>query len=318
MTTSSPSFSESVFGCVYGPSGWGKTVDALFAFPQAIFLAMPGALKGWKNIVGLPFEPAQPAGAIRTIPEATEFIRANGKNRTWTGFVVDDFSLMADRTVAQIEAKYTAREARVFWGEIRKVMIDFRDVGREFQKHIIVNCHIRPPHTHEKKGWIMGGPALPGTMPEDFPKAVDLCVRVVKEDTYPDWPFVFAADPRDAEYVQKTRLGEAASLLPMNTGELLRLDYGVEGPLGLARLFPWQEKVVEKLAVYLSKYTLGSDQWKDTCRQALPLVREKAKTTANGSDFLVERHVRWTMRDAVARALLKQTAQKDLTSAYTS
>ena len=290
-------FNEPAFVMTYGKSGSGKTVDCMYSLPNALFIAPPGALKPWKNIIGLPNQPAR-ANNVGTIEEATALLRQEGPKRRWQALVVDDFSLMSDRTHQQAEERGLTKF--VFWGYMRKTLMEFRDVAREFGLHIVVNCHIRNPHTDEKKGWIMGGPMLPGVMPEDFPKSVDACLRVVPDENYPRWPFVYSGDGRNAEFVEKTRLGDAITTLPMNLGEILRLEYGMDGPLGIKRApgMEWQEDVVEKVATALTAMPFLSDGWKETITNTTPGILKKA-----GGNKL---HAVWTLRDIVARAVLRQ------------
>ena len=43
---------EPAFVCVYGPPGVGKTTDCGYSFPNALFLAAPGALKPLRSVCG--------------------------------------------------------------------------------------------------------------------------------------------------------------------------------------------------------------------------------------------------------------------------
>lgn len=297
-------FDEPSVVCVYGPSGWGKTSDCLYSFPDALFIAAPGALKPW-HWIGLPYKPA--TAACSDIFQATELIKKEAPRGRYTAVVCDDWSLLSDATFSIIEKQFEKREARVMWGAVRAMLLTFRQACRDAGLHIVMNAHQRGPHLHEKKGYIMGGPMLPGTMPEDFPKSCDMVLRVQKEDSVPVWPFVYSGNEPSTDFVEKDRHGfvpPLTKIAPMNLGELLRLGFGVEGgkwSIRRAKGLEWMEKVVEQVAGQLLKHgaaTPGSAEQKALLQQFEPLVR--AKYTQD------TRLVNWIFRDAIARALLRR------------
>lgn len=304
-----PAFSEPALVLTYGPSGWGKTCDNIYSFPDALYIAAPGALKTSVSVVGLPYEPAHAPG-VKTIMQATELINKeatnNRRTRRWTAIVCDDWSLMCEESFNAIEK--LGKPGLQFWGRVRDALIDFRTAARDAGMHIILNCHERGPHNDEKKGFCRGGPLLPGTMPEDFPKSCDMALRVVKDDTYPIWGMLYSAHEGDDNYVEKDRhrfVPPATKKAPMNLGELLRLGFGTEGPFGIrrARGLEWMEKVVEQIATKLSGTTPGDENQKAILKAFKPLV--EAKYTQNPL------HVTWVLRDAIARACLRDTHARD-------
>lgn len=302
-------FSEPSFVLTYCPSGWGKTVDCLYSFPEALFIAAPGALKPWLNVVGLPFEPANAPG-VKTIMQATAIIQREAPKRKWNAIVLDDFSLLCEASFNEIEK--AGKPGLQFWGRVRDALLDFRGAARECGMHVILNAHERGPHNDEKKGYVRGGPMLPGTMPEDLPKSCDMVLRVVREPAYPGWPVVYSGKEGDPDYVEKDRHGfiPSTKVAPMNLGELMRRGFGTEGPFGIRRPrgLEWMEKVVTQITAQLGKTVPGSEDQKALLRGFRPLI--EAKYTKNPL------HVRWVFRDAIARAALNAAHDNDTLSTY--
>lgn len=301
MTVAAPVYDEPALVCIYGCSGAGKTTDTIQSFPDALFIAAPGALAPW-TWLGMPYKPA--SANAPTIMAATELIQKHAKGGKYSAIVCDDFSLLSDATFAVIEKDHSRREARVMWGAVRECLLAFRHAAREAGLHIVLTCHERGPHIHEKKGHVKGGPALPGTMPEDFPKSCDCVYRVQPEPSYPGWPMMYSAKPPDAsDYVEKDRYNFVPPALrcgPMNLGELLRRGFGTEGRFGIRRPrgLEWLEEIVAKLAEKLvgDAATPGSDMQKAILRASEDVIR--AKRTAD------TRLIDWIFRDAIARAWL--------------
>jgi hypothetical protein len=296
---------EPVFAITYGQSGHRKTTDCLFAFPNALFICDKGAISPWREHVGIPFQPAHVTTA-KSIRDGTSLILQEGKNKKWGAVVVDDFSLRADVTMAEADKLYPKGGLQM-WGWVRDELLAFRGAARDMGMHVILNCHTRPAHQHERKGYIKGGPALPGTMPEDMPKSCDLVLRVREEPGYPAWPFLYSADERSGDWVEKDRFGVvpiSTKYAPMNLGELLRRRFGVEGPLGIAypRGLEWMGKVVSQVAKRLAGTTLGSPEQKAIFTAFRPLI--EAKYTHD------ERLIFWIFRDARDRVVLEQEHAK--------
>lgn len=304
-TPSAPKFSEPVFALTYGRQKSGKTTDNIYAFPDAVFVAVPGALKTSISIIGLPYAPAH-APRIHTIMEATAFIEQRMKGAQWNAIVIDDFSLLCEESFQVVDKM--GKPGLQFWGRIRDMLLDFRHAAVDAGIHVILNAHERVPHTDEKKGYIRGGPMLPGSMPEDMPKSCHMVLRARKEEGYPIWPFVYSGNEMDDAYVEGDRHGfipPSTKIAPMNLGEILRQGYGTDGPLGIRRPhgLEWMEKVVEQIAARLSGTVPGDEASKAILRAFKPLI--ETKYTKNPL------HVQWVMRDAIARAALRDAHARD-------
>jgi len=133
---------EPVLALSYGPSGIGKTTDTGLSFPNALFIAAPGALQSIRNVAG--YEPLVEHAV--TIPDVTKLIntigsyKAKGSDTKIDAIVADDFSYLAEQTFAQLEKKFNGFR---LWGELRDAIIDFRNASRFAKVHIIVNCFSR-------------------------------------------------------------------------------------------------------------------------------------------------------------------------------
>ena len=269
------------FTAVYGKAKQGKSTDTIFAFPEALFIAAPGALNPAASVVGV--EPKYVVDAD-FIDEVTELVRRYGKKVR--AIVVDDFSIIADQTMRREE---TRRKGWRLWSALRNLLLDVRGAARDAGCHVIFSCHERPPGL--AKGIArLGGPKLPGQMPEDFPALADLVLRVRYDLTRVAWPYVYTAGP-DANWVVGDRYNVVQHAAPMNLGEILRAaGHEIPRPAGLE----WIEKGVEGLAEVLIPYDNPVDE-----RGVIKAAAEKL-SGANRHP----RHIAWLLRDTIDRAAL--------------
>lgn len=268
--------------CTYGPSGIGKTTDMLYSFPRALFLAAPGALTSSLPVCG--YEPD--SGYVSTIGEATTIIEAAaGRYNT---VVIDDFSFLAEQTFSSLEKKYSGFR---LWGELRSIALDFRDKSRMSGVNVVMNCWEQPPKTKYDGSKVRGGPMLSGRLPEQIPALCDVVLRAVHEPKNRPWPAVYRCNA-DPSYVMKDRFhtSSLADPVPMNLAEILR-----SSGLNIQRHpdLPDQEKRVEAISSSLS-----GDIKEDT-----NLANEiYASLIQAGQSVAV---ARWTLRDALDRAVLR-------------
>ncbi len=271
-----------IFATIYGPSKTGKSVCTGAVGATGLFIANPGGLLSVQTYLGLEklkvVSPTDVESAAKIIQDAM------GKYPT---IVVDDFSLMVDFTVRQLEKD---RSGWDMWRALRAQVMMIRDVAREATvkgTHVIFNCHESPPRTSSGK-YVRGGPALPGQLPEQFSTYNDVLARVVYEDTAAPWKFVFNTTP-DSQYVAGDRLSIFPKQSPMNLAEALRMaGYKVPRPKGLE----WQEKAVQGLSEKITE--AGIESWRE--------VLQPASKTLSGKHPIA--HVRWVLQDALHRAIL--------------
>jgi len=304
-----PQQTEPAFTCIYGKSGAGKTTDCLFSFPRALFIAPPGALKPALTVAG--YVPRQTKQEAPHIMAVTELLPKISK-KDFDAAVVDDLSLLIERTVAFYSAKLKGWD---LWGEVRKQLLNFRDAGRRCGLHLIVNAHEKEPEVKDGKP-VRGGPSLPGKMPNEFPPATDLFVRAVPMPKAgaistgdvpqyaldrPGWPVAYRCQVQEADWSTKDRHGVTPDWAPMNVGEILRMaGYNIRRLEGLE----WQENAVAQIALLLipimeQTATSPAGTLKGAMAPVLTPAVERMK--AKGVNPL---HIQWTLRDAVDRASL--------------
>lgn len=282
---------DPVLALSYGPSGGGKTTDTGLSFPNALFIAAPGALQSVRNVAG--YEPLVENAS--TIPDVTKLIttigqyKAKGADTKIDAVVVDDFSYLAEQTFAQLEKKYNGFR---LWGELRDAVIDFRNAARFAKVHIVMNAWEQPPKDKIGGGRVKGGPMLSGNLPEQVPAMFDMVLRCGLDPMRKPWPGIYqcVADPN---YIMKDRLNIASAChpAPMNMAELIRAaGYTVSRLPSLS----WQEEIVEKLANQMT---------------AEGPARDKDIANAAYSDLVKHvspPHARWTLRDALDRTVIRR------------
>ena len=272
------------FVCVYGRSGIGKTTDSGYSFPRGLFLAAPGALKPLPALCG--YEPAQMA--VATMDDATRAIEQAKTAGGYDSIIVDDFSFLAEQTMAAYEQRYSGFK---LFGQIRNSVLNFRNAARYAGLHVVVTCWERSPKTRDDGTRIRGGPDLTGKLPEQLPAMCDLVLRADHDPHRKPWPGIYRVDG-GPNYVGKDRDAGTPSPAPMNLGEILR-----HNGYALARLpgLDWQEGLVEKIAAALVEGQPDKDI--ETLEQVYAALLEQ------GHD---PRHVRWTVRDGWDRAAIRR------------
>jgi len=282
---------DPVLSLSYGPSGIGKTTDTGLSFPNALFIAAPGALQSIRNVAG--YEPlVENASTLLDVTKLVSKVgeyRAKGADVKIDAVVVDDFSYLAEQTFASLEKKFNGFR---LWGELRDAVLDFRNAARFAKVHVVVNCWEQAPKDKPGGGRVKGGPMLSGNLPEQVPAMFDMVLRCGLDPMRKPWPGIYqcVADPN---YVMKDRLNiaSAAHPAPMNMAELIRAaGYEVSRRADAA----WQEEMVEKV----SRAILESGP-----------AREKEVVNSTYADLI--KHVsvpmaRWTLRDAMDRAVIRR------------
>lgn len=282
-----------LFVVTYGPSGLGKTTDFLYSFPGAYYIATPAALKPSEGVVGFRLHPSQVFEAKR-IADATALLPKLPKQMEVC--VIDDLSLLAERTIAALEGKYSGFK---LWGALRDEVLDLRDAARSCGKHVVMNAHEQPATV--KNGFhVRGGPRLPGKLPEDLPTHADLVLRTFHEPSrLGPWKVVYRCGPNDPSYVSKDRTGRCFDMMPMNTGEVFRAcGFAISRAPGLE----WMEPLVEKAAGMILQMGFAAYP------QVLQAMGQRIMTDYTQNPL----HVRWAWRDALDRALIRRNQQNVL------
>jgi hypothetical protein len=280
VTTTAPYNGAKAVVALYGPSGIGKTTDLLYSFPRGLFVAPIGALKPAEKVVGSIPDSLE----ATTIMDAIQILKQNGK-KDYDAIIVDDFSLLAEATIAVLEKKHTGFK---LWGAVRDAVLEFRDVARHAGLHVVLTAHESAPRTMNGS-FIRGGPKLPGRLPEDLPTACDLVLRAAHDSTRRGWHACYRCTIDDPQWVSKDRHGVTPDKAPMNIAEILRMaGYEIRRAPGLE----WQEEIVQAFAVTLFE---NPGQEKALMSEVVEIARERTDN---------DLHVRWVMRDSLDRAAL--------------
>ena len=280
-----------VVTCIYGPSGGGKTTDCGYSFPNGLFLATRGALNSIYHTCG--YQPA--AINVRTIQEATAILTdLMKKGAKYDAIVVDDLSFLAEQTFAEVDRKFRGNNFAK-WGKLNDITLEFRDVARHMNCHVIFNCWEQGPKTRTDGSFLRGGPMLSGRLVEKVPAICDQVFRVGRESNRLSWPYSYLCDRDNSKWVMKDRFNIAYGLnpAPMNMAEILRA-----AGFQIKRLeaLKGQEEMVEQLA----QHFLAEGQSPDKVNTLF------ANLVSKGQD---PKAARWTLRDALDRAIIRRAIQ---------
>lgn len=337
MTT----FREPAFALTYGVSKIGKTTDTLYSFPEAFFIAPPGALKPSVNVVGWDVPDAHRYDA-RSIPDAVRKLKEVTSKPCphcgvrFTSCVVDDFSLLTELSFNLLENWGPVTPAGKkspddfmrpgagltgwkLWGGIGDEVLDFRDSARRIGVHVLMNCHETGPKI---VGGLpqRGGPKLPGKLPESLPAGCDLVVRAASMSGMPGsgklgWAGVYRCNPNDAGFVSGDRHGVTPDMSPMNIAEILRAaGYVIPRPQALS----WMDGAVEYIANMWAGFPPAQDaqtmkfayDWLAPNVAALAQYAEHMKTEDGRRHVML--HIRWALRDAYDRVVLQRARANPL------
>lgn len=276
---------EPVLICTYGRSGSGKTVECGYSWPNALFIAARGALTSIVSTCG--YEPAQVSA--KDIADATKQIeKFNRQAKNYDAVVVDDFSWLAEQTVAKWRKKLSGFDV---WRKVNEETLAFREAARHARSHVILNCWYKGPQTKNDGSYVRGGPDLPSKLPEQLPSMCDIVLQVGHDPLRKPWGGIYKC-AFDSTHVMKDRFGICYTLnpCPMNLGEVLRASgYEISRLAALA----WQEEAVESFSHTLAE--AGPNlfpKMNELYAQLLQKVDAKAAA--------------WTIRDAVDRMSIRK------------
>lgn len=274
------------FGILYGPSGTGKTLGCIRAFPEGVFLGLPGGTNS-ASFLGLEV----PIQHMKSIKEIVNGIKAN--HRTASAIIVDDLSVIGK---TELQACRKTHKGWSAYDAFNLRMYELKDVARSAQCPVIFTMHQQAPKTVTSdagnKRLIPGAPLIPGwQLPEELPQMTDFLAHVVYDSNVVGWPYVLQTGPDDA-YLTKDRLNISPPRFSMCLRPMLQLaGYDVQLPKDLQ----WIEPLVEKLATKLQPLLKETNA--DALQQFLAGVSVKLKSHD-------PRHIRWVLMDAIDRAYL--------------
>jgi hypothetical protein len=290
MTAPAPS----VFGIVYGALKTGKTATTLAAFHErAIYVAAPGALACSENLWGFKVPPYED---LETLTDVLKFVRTLQPGQA-VALVVDDATLLVDRTVAALAKIADPKNQYDLWGRLLGIATELRDLLRHLRIHCLLTAHEVAPEV--KQGVrLRGGPAFPGQTRSKLPAAADLLLRTELRGgdamfggSSFGWPVVLRSG-QSPDWLTGDRYHVTPDPSPMNLGELFRL---AGFPLPRLRGLEWQEKVIERLAAVFQPQLGNAEVVKNIIVQALGQMEAKGYP---------EPHALWALRDGYDRAVL--------------
>ena len=307
--TSSPA--EPWFGVLFGESGGGKSTACLYAFPQAFFVGPRGGVtKIGQSVVG--YVPRTDDGAIydaEQLLRVTPQIAAMGVQ----AMVVDDWSVLLDRTYRRFLMGNTSKNAYLPYTLIADIAFQQRDLCRQLNIHTAMNMHPMSAFVDDEGQRWLGRPKLPGKhAPKYFPQVCDSVLRtevprvqgtpLAPLGAFPvaldgaeawdfEWPGRFRNDPSDPDWYTKDRF-DCPDRAPMNLGELLRSGgYTLPRAPGLE----WMEELVE----YASAALLAGGSPRQVYLALIAEVQKRlvGKISAPAWPFIQ----RWAEQDVKAR-----------------
>lgn len=298
-------FHDPSFNLLYGVSKAGKSTDLLYSFPEAFFLAPPGALKPSVNVVGHNVPPEH-CYDPKTVADATEKLRlvvakpCAHCGRRFVAVGVDDFSLLAELSMYVLEKKLSGWK---LWAALQDEVLEFRDTARRLGVHVIMNAHERAPAIVSGVAQ-RGGPKLPGRLPEALPAGCDMVLRAAPGSSTIGasrigWGGVYKCNPNDPSFVTGDRHGVTPDNAPMNTAEILRAaGYEIPRAIGME----WMDGAVQTIAEVLWRGGPTSDIV--NLKEATMWLAQNGVTNAL--------HARWVLRDAYDRVVIARARANPL------
>lgn len=279
-------------GCVYSPSGYGKSVDCLYSFPTALFLsAAPGGLVAAPALMGItPREEVVPS-----IQAAAKLITQQKP----AAVVLDDFSILAERTHLALDP--SGRGGWETWGKLSRAVLKLREVALSCGTTLILNAHEAPPKQGESGNFMPGGPKMPSrALSTTLPHVATLVLRGAKDSFAqpPLWGGVYSCDPSDTRWIGKDRYCVVGKAAPMNLREILyraaEIGHDVAVPPRIAGL-EWLDEAAEGVAQGLANGNF-------------PNPTEAARAVTGHYVGMDPRHLRWAWRDGCARHSIRRSS----------
>jgi hypothetical protein len=284
--------STPAIACIYSRSGAGKSVDALYTAPTALFLTpAPGGLSASVRLTGIPPREQQ----VASIDHALRVLRAD---KTAKVVVLDDFSILAERSHLALDG--SGAKGWAVWQRLQKGVLLLREHCINNGITLIMNAHEAPPKTGEDGTFMMGGPKMPSkAMSTALPHIASLVLRC-DHDSFaapPAWSGCYVCNPSDSRWLTKDRYCVVGKKAPMNLREILvraaEAGHDVVVPTRAPGL-EWLDQAAEGVARGLS-----TGQILKAADAAGILSQAFA-----GRD---PRHLRWAWRDGCARYTLRQS-----------
>jgi hypothetical protein len=277
----------------YGRSKTGKTTDAICTVPDGLFLTpAPGGLAPSLMLTGgLPIREER----VNSIRRATAIVK---KPETPRWLVIDDFSILAERSQVQHEANGLG--GWDLWGALKNDVQQLREAVLARKAILILTCHENGPAVKDGKGFVPGAPRMPSrAMTEAMPHVANLVLHVVMEGFATDSPWTgrYKVDPTDNQWITGDRYAVMPTATHMSLREMLKWAkaWGHDVPIPpRPAALTWMDDAIEKLSAAIRNPQAGL-----TSPEAIGQALRGAFPNAD------PRHLRWVHHDAAAHAHLR-------------
>jgi hypothetical protein len=298
--------SATVLAAIFGRPKLKKTSDALAAFPTALCIGVPSALRlVAENELG--FTPRLHPNPPQILPDLIRMLSNladSGRATEYGAIIIDDASHICRRSMLHWnEVSPTGRSGKKdkFWAyqELSRHLLHLAGLGRHLGVHMALTFHERAGGMNADGTYCPGGPDVPSrNQTEVIPSWCDITVRAMVDQNYPDpwFPTIYYTNPADSDWVTGDRNGVCYERTPGNLREILNAsatDYALCRLEGLE----WQDDIAEQVAS-----AIASGQ---PAREAV----QQVAATIQGAD---PRHLRWACQDGIARGVLRLRQAKSL------
>lgn len=319
-------------GVVFGPAKRFKTSMLVGAFPRALFIGAPPAIRliaenEWgftptiwpfmledgrsvADVFGLP-------STVETLPDLyaiLDMLNSEGYAGSFDAIVNDDLTPIAKRSVRMWKLEGVTTTAGYIdnfypYQQLDGFMVDVAGLTRNLGCHGWSTAWLQPFTVNMKtKKPQPGGPAVgSAAQSAQLPGWFDVNVEAIQDPEYPD-PWMrgaLRADVNNAQMVTGDRNGVAINGIPVppNIRELLRAS---RTPYVLQRIpsLEWQDELADEVAEIIVATGPRSKE-----------VFRKLEQTFGGSipEFprtVDELHLRWGCQDGIARGVLRLRMQR--------
>lgn len=284
-------YGEPAVSILYGGPNVGKSLAAIAAFPNALFVCGEGALKGAVSTLGI--DVRSQLVLAHTTEEVTGWLKwaLAQKNRWFDALVVDDANEKADATYRALVPQFPRKGRGVFdlWEKVIGLHLEPRDLCRAAGLHVVWICHERLAGKDDDGVWHKGGPMFPSKrIMTGMVHLADLVARGVHEAGERLWTGAFQIDPSNPTWHMRDRHG-SPTLTPANLREVLRAGGYT---LRRARGLEWQDDVADRVGAQI-----------DSGRTMREVAEDAfARLTKGGVHPL---HARWAIGDGIDRRLIR-------------
>jgi len=279
---------------VYGPPKRGKTSDLLRCDPRGTFFTpAKGNLDPWSSMTLI--RPTEVE--VETLDDVISWLHGvqRGKNKRPTSVILDDTSVLAERTIIALTKK---RQPELQdWGKLRRKILLLREICIVLGIPLLMSSHERMPWVTKTGDPQPGGPKMPTKeATPDFPYIATLVLRCGHDPfaIEPDWPGRYIVAPKDTRWITGDRYGVVSDKAPMNLREILvrakERGCNVMVP-ARAPGTEWLDSAAEGVARGIARGMFSEAQ---ACGVVATQFANKPPE-----------HLRWAWQDGVARARLR-------------